>query len=341
MGNGASFAAGAGSLPTYSDRTFGYQAPQYFLTSAAGPWGTLDWTYDKIGNRLSESRDGGATADAYVYTTNAASGDTPDPRPREPRRHRHPRLHLGRRRQPRLRGPRREPRRLHLRRRKPLVCCRPHRPRAEAPRLPLRRPRLPPERHRDLRAAHLPSHRSTTPPASSTPSAASRPPPIPWTRPTSSTSPAAPSPSSRSTAPRTETWTYLTTDHLGTPLVATDQSGAITWEGGFEPFGTDYQAGMTAAGASENGIDLRLPGQWVSDVWADATSGAGIYYNVWRLARAQTGRFTDGRIRISIRLYRYAGSNVFTLLDVLGLYELRGIFLTYLVSDLASIASLR
>ena len=63
-----------------------------------------------------------------------------------------------------------------------------------------------------------------------------------------------------------ESWTYLTTDHLGTPLVATDQGGTVTWEGGFQPFGTDYQAGMTGVGASENGIDLRLPGQWVSDV---------------------------------------------------------------------------
>jgi len=28
-----------------------------------------------------------------------------------------------------------------------------------------------------------------------------------------------------------ETWTYLTTDHLGTPLVATDESGDIAWQG--------------------------------------------------------------------------------------------------------------
>ena len=40
-----------------------------------------------------------------------------------------------------------------------------------------------------------------------------------------------------------ETWTYLTTDHLGTPLLATDATGTVTWEGGFEPFGTDWQQG--------------------------------------------------------------------------------------------------
>ena len=38
------------------------------------------------------------------------------------------------------------------------------------------------------------------------------------------------------------TWTYLTADHLGTPLLATDATGAVVWQGGFEPFGTDYQA---------------------------------------------------------------------------------------------------
>ena len=83
VGSGASFAAGAGSLPTYSDRTFGYQAPQYFLTSAtldrtAGSWGTLDWTYDKIGNRLSEDRSDGLGLYTYQYTANTGgAGDTP------------------------------------------------------------------------------------------------------------------------------------------------------------------------------------------------------------------------------------------------------------------------
>ncbi len=89
----------------------------------------------------------------------------------------------------------------------------------------------------------------------------------------------------------TETWTYLTTDHLGTPLVATDQTGAITWEGGFQPFGTDYQAG-TGNGASDNGILLRLPGQWDDGTWDNATSGAGVYYNVYRWYAPAVGRYT-------------------------------------------------
>jgi hypothetical protein len=58
------------------DRDYGYQYFQYFLTQGDGPWGTLDWTYDRIGNRLTESRDGGA-ADVYGYQLNSgALGNT-------------------------------------------------------------------------------------------------------------------------------------------------------------------------------------------------------------------------------------------------------------------------
>lgn len=88
-----------------------------------------------------------------------------------------------------------------------------------------------------------------------------------------------------------ETWTYVTTDHLGTPLLATDDTGGLTWEGGFEAFGRDYQAG-TAGGALENELFLRLPGQWEDGTWADATSGAGLYYNVHRWLEWQTARFS-------------------------------------------------
>ncbi len=103
--------------------------------------------------------------------------------------------------------------------------------------------------------------------------------------------------------------------------MATDQNGGITWHGGFEPFGTDYQAG-TGDGASDNGISLRLPGQWVDDTWVDATSGAEIYYNVWRSAETFSGRYTRpdpvllGR---ALHAYTYADSRPIVLLDSLGL----------------------
>jgi hypothetical protein len=57
--------------PVAESRTYGYQDFQYFLTSGAGPWpGPLSWTYDRIGNRLTETR--GALTDTYAYVPNSA-----------------------------------------------------------------------------------------------------------------------------------------------------------------------------------------------------------------------------------------------------------------------------
>ena len=118
-----------------------------------------------------------------------------------------------------------------------------------------------------------------------------------------------------------ETWSYVTTDRLGTPLLATDDSGAVTWEGGLEPFGRDHQAG-TPAGALESGLFLRLPGQWEDSTWTDATSGAGIAYNVARWIEPQTGRYTRpdpaGRLG-ELHPYLYARGNPVLISDFLGL----------------------
>jgi hypothetical protein len=58
-------------------RTYAYQDDQYFLTQGNAPtlWGARSWTYDAIGNRLTETR-GSGQPDQYHYTPNA-SGDTP------------------------------------------------------------------------------------------------------------------------------------------------------------------------------------------------------------------------------------------------------------------------
>ena len=327
VGSGASFAAGSGTLPTFSDRTYTYQPPQYFLTSADGPWGSLDWSYDKIGDRLSESRDGGASADGYQYTTNASAGDTPILDLVN--------LAVGGTRDyawdaagnldqvatgtggnsvdftfddaSRLAGADRTSSggdvadflydgRGFLRSAVEMAGD----PLAEAASVePL---------YDSGGLLHALRRRpSPTDPVDTTYVfyLAGR-----------------PVAQLEIDGTGAESWQYLTTDHLGTPLVATDQSGAITWEGGFQPFGTDYQAGMTGVGASENGVDLRLPGQWVSDVWDDATSGAGVYYSPWRWLEPATGRFTRREQILDPELmdlaYAYAGLNPLTNFDPLG-----------------------
>jgi hypothetical protein len=58
-----------------NDRVFGYRDFQYFLTQGNGPWGTRSWSYDKIGNRLSETR--GGVLDTYTYFLNGVSGHSP------------------------------------------------------------------------------------------------------------------------------------------------------------------------------------------------------------------------------------------------------------------------
>ncbi|MCP3994966.1 MAG: RHS repeat protein, partial [bacterium] len=58
-----------------SNRVYGYQDYQYYLTSGVGPWGALSWTYDRLGNRLTEVRDGETTS--YSYTPNVSGARSP------------------------------------------------------------------------------------------------------------------------------------------------------------------------------------------------------------------------------------------------------------------------
>jgi len=117
-------------------------------------------------------------------------------------------------------------------------------------------------------------------------------------------------------------WTFVTTDHLGTPILALDATGATTWLGGFEPFGHDWQTGAASAGA--NGVFLRLPGQWVDSIWEDATLGTEVFYNVHRWYENGTGRYarTDPlvlRPDPQSNVYLYANANPLRFLDPLGL----------------------
>ncbi len=71
-------------------RTYAYQDYQYSLTQGNGPWGTRSWTYDRIGNRLTETR--GGVTDTYGYTGGnpklrlLPSEEEPGPVERLPRR---------------------------------------------------------------------------------------------------------------------------------------------------------------------------------------------------------------------------------------------------------------
>ncbi|HEV8240340.1 MAG TPA: hypothetical protein VGS57_13305 [Thermoanaerobaculia bacterium] len=123
---------------------------------------------------------------------------------------------------------------------------------------------------------------------------------------------------------------YITTDALGTPVLATTTSGAAAWAGGLEPFGAVWTAGADnpdssslvmpwdGAGApgsekrtrgvgvrgvsgpqpspigklSSERLFLRYPGQWSSDAFRVTGTNGDLYYNVNRWFEPQTGRYS-------------------------------------------------
>ncbi|MDY7095208.1 MAG: RHS repeat-associated core domain-containing protein, partial [Acidobacteriota bacterium] len=109
---------------------------------------------------------------------------------------------------------------------------------------------------------------------------------------------------------------WLSVDHLGTPVLATDEGGAVLWDGGFEPFGSDY------SGASGAGVDLRFPGQWHDPLWGAADEGAKVFYNLNRWFQTADARYLSadplGK-KGSRNLYSYVEANPIVRIDQLGL----------------------
>ncbi len=302
------------------DRTYTYQDVHYFLTSGTGPWGSLAFTYDKIGNRLSETRDAGGSPQnrPYAYPASPSGGNLPklasitDPagdrlerfffddagnqtyRATQTAKHRLSYDALGRMGQIKTdsdetagalvtlaydgRSFLREATRSPFPGQPATVTTNPtyssdgllmHKATSEV---------LGPDDPRGEGSATSDAYvlyfagrpvgvldNETVTPLGGTPTS-------------------------------TSTLTYLTTDHLGTPVLATDDSGTTTWAGGFEPFGDDWQA-ETGTGASDAGVFLRFPGQWDDPAWGGAgtagtsASDPGFYYNVHRWYEPGTGRY--------------------------------------------------
>jgi RHS repeat-associated protein len=323
------------TLSPGGSRSFAYQDVQYFLTQGNGPWGTRSWTYDKAGNRLTETRDG--ATETYSYIANGAAGNSPrlsridsasgaselfyDAAGNQTFRSRP---------EERLRFTYNAERRLSQIRSdtdsatqgisqltydgRNLLARATFSPKAGSStperemnatysssgllhhRWNLRRrgptsPRNQPEVRSDAyilyfadRPVAILDKQVSTPPSGA---------PMATTR-----------------------LTFLTTDHLGAPVLATDASGAALWQGGFEPFGTDWN------GAQAAGVFLRLPGQWDDASWNNGSLESGLANNVFRWYEGATGRYlrpdpvTERKLRFA---YAYAEANPERFTDPLGL----------------------
>ncbi|MEM9553169.1 MAG: RHS repeat-associated core domain-containing protein [Acidobacteriota bacterium] len=320
-----------------ASRSFAYQDVQYFLTTGDGPWGDLSWTYDRAGNRLSETR--GSTTDAYRYLPNAAvTGNTG----------RLDQVQLG------LGGLRTF-----------TYDAAGHQARVDSAGAIVDRAYDDDGR---LASLSLPATES---------SSSFRYDARGFLRQATTTAPAAPgtgvfcdgfesgdtsawggsgstcfettaiepvysdagllhSPDARGAPASTRavlmfggrpvaqvegssaggmSVRWLTTDHLGTPILLTDENGATLWTGGFEPFGRDF------AGAAAAGVLLRLPGQWADQSWTALETD--LAFNVHRWYQPNLGLYTRPDPIVWNALghhYLYVLGRPTSLIDPLGLF---------------------
>lgn len=94
-------------------------------------------------------------------------------------------------------------------------------------------------------------------------------------------------------------WTH--TDHLGTPLIQTDASAAVSWQAEYEPYGRVW-----SLRAGDVHQPLRLPGQESEQYDAGANGSSDLSYNGARWYRPAWSGYTQAD-----PLKLYAGTNLF------------------------------
>jgi RHS repeat-associated protein len=104
---------------------------------------------------------------------------------------------------------------------------------------------------------------------------------------------------------------YYLNDRLGTPEILTDATGTVVWEAWHEPFGQVY---IHPSSSVEN--NPRMPGQYFDQE-------TGLHYNYYRYYDPKTGRYlTPDPIGLlgGVHLFLYAENSPLTFIDELGLW---------------------
>ncbi len=126
--------------------------------------------------------------------------------------------------------------------------------------------------------------------------------------------------------------TFIHSNHLGAPILATNQQGKVIWESEYAPFGKRLSSlpatntvsqphSLTTDIFSHQAsfkLDLRLPGQWEDEE-------SGLYYNDFRYYNPDTGRYLSADPLSTLGLtqglnpYAYVQANPMIFSDPLGL----------------------
>ena len=109
-------------------------------------------------------------------------------------------------------------------------------------------------------------------------------------------------------------WTF--TDHLGTPTIQTDSSGAPYWRAEYEPYGAIYQLRT-----GDQHQPLRLPGQEAEQFNLGSNGLTTKSYNIFRWYQPWWGRYAEADPLNSDRTlkYAYASDAPLRYTDALGL----------------------
>ncbi|WP_251358755.1 RHS repeat-associated core domain-containing protein [Kangiella sp. TOML190] len=111
--------------------------------------------------------------------------------------------------------------------------------------------------------------------------------------------------------PKTQEILYVHTDHLGSPIALTDESGSTQWQGSYDPYGN---LTVQLDNVSQK---LRFPGQ-ISD------AETGMHYNYFRDYDPEIGRYLQSDpigLNGGINTYGYVGANPVNFVDPLGLHS--------------------